>query len=211
MRDNYTHIIAILDESGSMEICKNDVKHGFDNFVREQRDFPGKCTFTLIKFNEQSTYVHTGVSVNDIPPLDFHPQGRTALYDAMGLAIKSTGEWLSKMEESERPSKVICMTFTDGENNASRQFTKQQIREMVELQTNIYKWHFVFLGANMDGMAEGQSLGVAAAAAASYSVDQTREAYRSLSVQTKSLRANQIRSFTFTDDDRRKLKSEKAG
>ena len=84
----------------------------------------------------------------------------TALLDAVGRTINSVGERLNKTPEEERPGHVIFAITTDGYENASHEFTKAKVKEMIEHQQDKYSWTFMFLGANIDAVSEGASLGI---------------------------------------------------
>lgn len=168
MKDNLTDITIVLDRSGSMATVADDTKHGFDQFVKEQQECEGEANLTLVQFDTEYEFVHEGKNINDIPPLDFHPRGMTALLDAMGKAIAQTGERLSKMSEEERPGKVVFVIFTDGQENSSKEFKKATVTGMIKNQTDNYKWQFVFLGANQDAIAEAGSFGINHMSAMSY-------------------------------------------
>jgi hypothetical protein len=73
------------------------------------------------------------------------------------------------MAEDERPSKVIVLIITDGEENASREFNYEQIKEMVERQTKVYNWEFLFFGANIDSFSVGASIGISSNRTVNYS------------------------------------------
>jgi hypothetical protein len=51
MDSNYTHIVILLDRSGSMGHLRNDVIGGVNNFIAEQRKLPGRATVTLAQFD----------------------------------------------------------------------------------------------------------------------------------------------------------------
>jgi hypothetical protein len=85
----------------------------------------------------------------------------TALLDAVGRTVNRIGEKLSKMNEADRPSKVIVLIITDGEENSSKEFSYQQVKEMTEKQRNTYNWEFLFFGANIDSFLAASSLGIA--------------------------------------------------
>lgn len=63
--------------------------------------------------------------------------------------------------EAERPERVLVAIWTDGLENSSSDYTRQQIFDMITHQREVYKWEFVFLAANQDAIAEGNKLGVA--------------------------------------------------
>lgn len=160
MRSDLTDITVVLDRSGSMATVENDTKGGFDKFVQDQKSAPGDANLTLVQFDTVYEFVHSARPIRDIPPLSFQPRGGTALLDAIGRAIKQTGERLKLMDESLRPAKVVFVILTDGEENSSQEYSKKQINEMISHQQNAYKWQFVFLGANQDAIKEASDLGI---------------------------------------------------
>jgi hypothetical protein len=194
-KENFTSINVIIDQSGSMQHLATDTIGSFNTFLSEQKVLPGEANFTLCTFNIDYRLVHDFVKLGSVPNLDdkvYKPNGSTALLDAMGNTINSVGAKLAAMPESERPSKVLFLIITDGQENASREFTKAQIKEMVEHQRNTYNWEFVFMGANIDAIAEGVSLGVAAANTMNYNATAagTRDLYRSVSESVGNYRSS---------------------
>jgi len=164
MKENFTSINVVIDRSGSMQHLTTDTIGGFNQFLKDQKDVPGEAVLTLCTFSTDYSLVHDCLALADVPELDktsYKANGGTALLDALGTTINSVGAKLAAMEEDERPSKVIFLVITDGEENSSQEFTKEQIKSMVEHQQDVYKWQFVFMGANIDSMAEGTSLGIA--------------------------------------------------
>ena len=164
MRKNYTHIAVVLDRSGSMAPLKNDVIGGFNHFLAEQTAEPGEATLTLTQFNTTSEVVYDFVALGRAKTLDadsYEPAGGTALLDAVGKTIDAVGARLAALAESQRPSRVICLIITDGEENSSRIFSKAEVKERVRRQTDRYSWDFVFIGANVDAFHEARGLGVA--------------------------------------------------
>ena len=127
MRQNYTHLVLVLDASGSMGKLTSDTIGSFNSFLSDQKALPDEATFTLCTFNDDTKLVHHFEKLASVPDLTnktYKPNGSTALLDAMGSTIDSVGEKLSSMPESERPSKVLFMVITDGEENVSSRFTK---------------------------------------------------------------------------------------
>lgn len=208
MKNDYTHITAVLDRSGSMATCAEDTKGGFDQFIKDQKEAPGKATFTLVQFDTEYEVVHDAIDIKTVPPLTLVPRGNTALLDALGKAIAVTGEKLEAIKEDDRPATVIFVVLTDGQENSSKEFTKEKIRKKVELQSKTYNWQFVFIGANMDAIAEAASLGVNAAASLTYNARQPKAAYAAVSDQVRSVRAmastGKRSSLSFSDEDRRR-------
>lgn len=162
---------VLLDESGSMGSTRSDTIGAFNSLLQDQKVQPGTATLTLIKFNVEHKIVFNHVDIAHVAELNeksYTPSGGTALYDAWAYAIKHTGEFLASLSEDERPSKVIFVTQTDGLENASVFNNKSKITEMVKHQHSVYNWQFVYLGANHDAMAAGESYGVGASSSLRY-------------------------------------------
>lgn len=163
-KENFTLITAIVDQSTSMRSLTRSTIDGFNLFVKEQREAPGEANLNLCLFSSRHTVPVWFKPLNEVADLDestYHPNGNTALLDAMGTMIDTVGEKLASMPEEERPSRVIFLVITDGEENYSRKYSAEEIKSKVEHQQNVYSWDFVFIGANMDAIAAGGSLGVA--------------------------------------------------
>ena len=158
-----SEIICIIDRSGSMGLIVNDAIGGFNTFLEEQKKIPGDATLTFIQFDTRYEVIHENLNVNDVPPLDnstYKPRGGTALLDAIGETVDSTGQRLANMPEENRPDKIIVAILTDGEENSSRKYNLSKIRKMIEHQRKKYQWEFIYLGANQDAFAEGSKLGI---------------------------------------------------
>jgi len=174
MNKDYCHISMVLDRSGSMSSVAKDTIGGFNNFINEQRKELGACTVTLLQFDTVFDIVHDAVPVGFVPPLTmetYQPRGYTALYDAIGQAINSTGKFLKDKSDSERPNLVVFVILTDGCENSSREFTQEKVFEMIKHQQDVYKWKFVFIGANQDAMAAGGAIGIRAGSSINYAAN----------------------------------------
>jgi hypothetical protein len=211
MRNDLTDINIVLDRSGSMEVVRTDTIGGFNTFLQSQKEAPGEATLTLAQFDDQYEIVYGGKNIQDVPPLTaktFVPRGSTALLDAIGRTINATGSRLEAMPEDERPGRVLFVILTDGQENASREFKKDQINKMIEDQTDIYQWDFVFLGANQDAIQEGSGMGFMAGNSMTYSVSASgvSAAYSSLSMSACGYRSGdgQLKTMFFSDEDRKK-------
>lgn len=184
MKPGLSEIVVVLDQSGSMQGIKSDVIGQFNGFLDDQKKVPGEANFSLVLFDSENyTERYIGEPISKVEPLTeqtYRPGASTPLLDAIGKTIIKVGQKLAAMPEPERPSKVIFVIMTDGLENASTEFKeKGKIKEMVEHQTQKYSWEFIFLGANMDAIAEGTSLGVKASSSHSYAATGTgiRSAY----------------------------------
>jgi uncharacterized protein YegL len=159
MKFGYTHITLVVDRSGSMHHTRTDAEGGIKTFVDEQKAQPGECSFTLFDFDDTVESRFGPDKIANLPAYSLVPRGSTALYDAMGKAIVATGEFLKALPEEDRPEHVVFVTVTDGQENASREYTHPQIKAMVEKQESDYRWQFVFLASNIDAAKTGALLG----------------------------------------------------
>lgn len=177
MRTDLTDITMVIDRSGSMESIRSDAEGGINTFIESQKSESGEALLTLVQFDGEYEFVHKGVSIGSVPRFELVPRGSTALLDAVGRAINETGARLAAMDESQRPGLVVFVIVTDGAENSSREFTRDQICKMVEHQQSAYKWQFTFLAANQDAFAAGGSMGIAQDGIAAFSPDKMQGTY----------------------------------
>jgi hypothetical protein len=209
---NKTSITVVLDKSGSMHPVRADTVGGFNSFVEAQKKLPGECEISLVQFNEESTFTYKSKNIQELKEgvsLDaYNPDGNTALLDAVGVAITQKGKELSELKEEDRPSKVMFVIITDGAENSSKSFTREQIKTMIEHQKNVYNWDFTFLGANIDTEETAGQIGIASNKALSFSTRSKGGANRAFAAATSyasSLRActsNDNSQIGYTDADR---------
>jgi uncharacterized protein YegL len=158
---NKSLIVLILDDSGSMKFQAPKMNEAMISFIGTQKALPGECEVSVTKFGDEC-----GKSVvGDIETLVFPEitgdSGMTALYDAIGTVVGRVGENLAKLNEADRPGKVIVVIVTDGLENKSTKFTSATVNAIIKEQTDTYKWEFIYLGANQDSFAVSQSMGIA--------------------------------------------------
>jgi len=206
MKSGYTDITLILDRSGSMSVIKCDTIGGVNQYIDSQKNGPGECRFSLVQFNESHEKLHDGKLISEVGPLTtetFVPYGCTALFDAIGNTINSTGRRLAAMHENNRPDKVIVVIVTDGLENSSTEFSGQQIREMIDHQTGKYNWEFVFVGANQDAILSGNKLGIDSSRSLCYIANciGTRRLYDSLAANTMDVRCGTKSNMSWTEKD----------
>ena len=188
MPSDLTDVTVILDRSGSMELCREEAQNGVNHFVEEQQKEPGECLFSLVQFDSEYEFVRKGVPIADVREFKLVPRGMTALLDAVGRAINETGERLAAMNEDDRPGLVVFVIVTDGQENASHEFTKAQVKEMIERQQKDYQWQFTFLGANQDAFAEAGAIGIRAGATANFNAKCAQAGFDSASVCLSGMR-----------------------
>jgi uncharacterized protein YegL len=173
-----TEIVFVLDETGSMGRIREDTIGSFNHFVEEQREVEGRATLTLVEFSktpdeDNFRLQYEGLPLEEVEPLiheTYRPRGFTPLLDAIGSTIDSVSARVKRTEEEKRPDLVIVAVLTDGLENASSEYTLEQVRAKVEHQES-EGWKFIFLGANMDAVQVGGEMGFGA----THSFDASRE------------------------------------
>ena len=193
MKNNHTEIAFILDRSGSMNACQDAAISGFNTFLHDQQQVEGLARLTLVLFDDEYLVPVSSLPVQEVTPLTLEtyvPRNSTALLDAIGQTVDELGKRLSDLPEKHRPSQVIVTILTDGLENASRRFTWSSISDRIKHQTEVYKWTFLFLGANQDAIATAAQMSIAAANASSYASDKigTVSSHRSFSRKVTGLR-----------------------
>ena len=160
MRNDYIHITFVIDKSGSMYSSKDEVVSGVQKIINEQKENKdGKCTVSLYTFNDKVEEEFVGVDVNNLPTFKYHPDSMTAMNDGLGVAIDNTGKWLAAMDEEDRPGKVLVAVFTDGLENASKEYTLKQVQDKIKEQTDVYSWEFVYMGCDITTTKAADELG----------------------------------------------------
>ena len=159
--DVLVHVSFLIDRSGSMGGLQSDVVDGFNGFLAEQREKPADCTLTLVQFDSNDPYevIHDAVPVEKVPDLtreQYRPRGTTPLLDALGTLIETADARMAGIEHAEDQ---IVAVFTDGLENASREWTRAKLFDVVTARRN-EGWTFVFMGANQDSYAEAGRLGM---------------------------------------------------
>lgn len=174
MKTGLTELVFILDKSGSMGGLERDTIGGYNANLTANREVEGECKVTTVLFDTAYTLLHDRVDikkVKDITEKEYAVGGGTALLDALGRTINSIGRALDGLDEDKRPEKVLFVIVTDGEENSSKEFSAEQVREMVTHQREVYSWEFIFLGANIDAVQTATQYGFAANMAQNYHAD----------------------------------------
>lgn len=214
MKSGLTKLVLILDRSGSMQAIRDDAIGGYNNFLDEQSKVPGDASVTLVQFDDQYELVYKNMPIKQAPKLSyetFAPRGTTALLDAFGRTIDEVGKELSALDDNQRPERVIVCMVTDGQENASKKYSCKQIAEMVEHQRTKYNWGFLFIGANMDAIAEASKLGINKLQSITYRANSvgTKAVYDSMSDVVSAMRCcstQDMNAVAFSEEDREKQK-----
>ncbi len=174
MKKNLTEIVFILDRSGSMSGLESDTIGGFNAMIEKQKKEPGEALISTVLFSTDSEVIHDRVSLDKMGKLtekEYHVGGSTALLDAVGEAIHHIGNVHKYAREEDRPEKTLFVITTDGMENASRYYSYDRVKAMIEYEKKEYGWEFLFLGANIDAAREAARFGIGASCAADYHAD----------------------------------------
>ena len=174
MKKGLTELVFILDRSGSMRGLERDTIGGFNSMLDKQRRAEGQALVSTVLFDNESEVIHDRVDLRGIADMteqQYTVRGCTALYDAVGGAIHHIGNVHKYAREEDRPEKTLFVITTDGLENASRRYTYDKVKAMIERQREKYGWEFLFLGANIDAAREAARFGIRADCAADYHAD----------------------------------------
>ena len=173
MMKHLTEIVFILDRSGSMAGLEADTIGGFNALVEKQKAEPGEALISTVLFDNFSEVIHDRVPLSRIQPMtrkDYYVRGCTALLDAVGDAIHHIGIVHRYIRPEDRPEKTLFVITTDGMENASRRYTYDRVRSMIE-EKKALGWEFLFLGANIDAAREAARFGIGQDYAVDYLAD----------------------------------------
>ncbi|MBQ2764147.1 MAG: VWA domain-containing protein [Firmicutes bacterium] len=194
-KNNRTELVFILDRSGSMTGLESDTIGGFNSMIQKQKEEPGDVRVSTILFDHELLLLHDRMDLHALRPLtekDYIVRGSTALLDAVGCAIDRTVAIRRHTLPEYRADKVLFVIITDGYENASRRYSYEKVKAMIELEKEKYGWEFIFLGANIDAAATAQKFGIAEDRAVNYHADSlgTKETYRAVGCAVQEMRQN---------------------
>lgn len=174
MKKNLTELVFILDKSGSMCGLEKDTIGGYNSMLEKQKKLPGECIITTVLFDNHYELLHDRIDSRAIKPItekEYYVGGSTALLDAIGKTIHKIGMAQKNTAEDYRAEKVMFVIITDGAENASRFYSAQEVKEMIQRKKERYGWEFIFLGANIDAVETAGRFGIDADRAVDYVPD----------------------------------------
>jgi hypothetical protein len=205
-----TDIIVVLDRSGSMQSIGTSTVDGFNLFIKEQKAAKGEATITLVQFDNEYQIDYKNQPINETVDLilgeTFVPRAMTALFDAVGRTIN----------EIDTKNDVVFVIVTDGMENASREFDKKTVFEMIK-EKETKGWNFIFLGANQDAIKAGGELGIKAGNSMTYNANNgsVNAMYTNLSSKIGNFRSSKMNVnitqdslanvLEFTENDRKEV------
>ncbi len=213
-KNNITELVFIIDRSGSMGGLESDTIGGFNAMIEKQRKEDGECYISTVLFDNVSEVLHDRVKLEDIKPMtdaDYYVRGCTALVDALGDAIRHIGNIHKYARAEDVPQHTMFVITTDGMENASRKYTSDEVKGMIQRQKERYNWEFLFIGANIDAVETAANYGIDADKAVNYLADEqgTKVVYDSVANAVSCVRASKRlnRSWSAKINEDYKLRS----
>ena len=150
-------LIIVLDESGSMKIMGNEPIDAVNTYINQFKTTSNKkATVTFVTFNNNVKYHMKDLCIEDIveiPNNIYKPCGETSLHDTVCYTINTA-------LNSSKSNNKIMVIITDGLENNSSKYNKDDVKNMIEMVESKYDWKLVFLGANIDSFEESASLNI---------------------------------------------------
>lgn len=214
IKNNITELVFILDRSGSMAGLEGDTIGGFNSLIEKQRKQDGECYVSTVLFDNVSEVIHDRVKLSEIKLMtdkEYYVKGCTALIDAIGGAIKHIGNIHKYARPEDVPEHTMFVITTDGAENASRKFSSDEVKKMIERQKEKFGWEFLFIGANIDSVETAKHFGIGADRAVNYHADSqgTSVLYESVSDTVCCMRASRPIEADWSDRINKDFKSRK--
>ena len=210
-KNDLTDITIIMDRSSSMFACQEEAQNGVNAFIQEQKEQKGEALFSFIQFDTQYETLYSGIDLKDAGEFTLQPRGMTALLDAVGKGITDTAKRINKL--AQKPSLVVFVILTDGQENSSSEFSREQIKTLIDKHQKEDGWQFTFLGANQDAFAEAGSLGIAKGGTINYGVHNSHQVFSMTSANVSQMRSCAMVgadvSNEYTDEQREEAVKEK--
>ena len=208
--NNITELVFILDRSGSMSGLESDTVGGFNTMIEKQKKQNAPCYVSTVLFNHTSEVLYDRVKLGEVQKMteeNFFVGGSTALMDAIGGAIHHIGNIHKYIRTEDVPANTMFVIMTDGMENASRRYSSEQVKQMIERQKKRYGWEFLFIGANIDAVETADRYGIRRERAVNYcqTPEGVRESYCMMSEAISKLRKEE----NLDDGDWKKDKKKK--
>ncbi len=194
-KNNTTELVFILDRSGSMAGLESDTIGGFNSMIEKQKNQDGKCYVSTVLFDDRIEVVHDRVELSSIKKMtenDYYVRGCTALIDAIGSSIRHIANIHKYARPEDVPENTLFVITTDGMENASHQFSSDEVKRMIEKEKAKYGWEFIFIGANIDAVETAKQFGINSDRAVNYHADSkgTKVLYEAVSDAVCNVRCN---------------------
>lgn len=195
MKNNITELVFILDRSGSMAGLEADTIGGFNAMIEKQKKLYGTVYVSTVLFANDSKVLHDRMDISKIEPMtdrDYFVGGGTALIDAIGGAIHHIGNVHKYARPEDVPEHTLFVITTDGMENASHNYSADEVRRMIRKEEEKYGWEFLFLAANIDAAETAERIGIRRERSANYRYDKggTGKLYETMSEVVCSVRCS---------------------
>lgn len=192
-KKSMNRIHFILDESGSMSHARQSTIDGFNEYVNGLRNDKNgnKYKISLTKFEGGNIVrLFTDLNIKKVKDLtfdDYCPCGGTNLNDAIGSTMQD-------MEKNKIRGKhnTLVIIMTDGYENASREWTKETVSDLIKKKEKKDGWTVTFLGANIDTQAVSRDYAISIDNARSYTTEGMVGTMRNLGTATVMYASNAI-------------------
>ena len=174
MKNNITELVFILDRSGSMAGLESDTIGGFNAMLEKQKKEDGVAYVTTMLFDTRFESLHDHLRIEKVHAMtekDYTPGGCTALLDAVGNTVRHIAGIHKYDRPEDVPEKTVVVITTDGLENASRRYSLEQVKALIEHEQEEYGWEFLILGANIDAVETANSIGINSARTANFIAD----------------------------------------
>ena len=174
MKNDLTELVFILDRSGSMQGLEKDTIGGFNSMIERQKYAEGSAFISTVLFDHESVVLHDRVPLDKVAPMtekDYTVRGCTALLDAIGSTVQHIGNIHKYARPEDVPAHTLFVITTDGMENASRRYSSDEVKKMIERQKEKYGWEFLFLGANIDAVETAKHFGISEDRAVNFRCD----------------------------------------
>ena len=171
IKNNITELVFIIDRSGSMAGFEADTVGGFNSMIEKQKKVDGKVYVSTVLFDNVSEVIHDRVDIEKVEPMtenEYSVRGCTALLDALGGAIHHIGNVHKYARPEDVPEKTMFIITTDGMENASHNYSREWVKEMIRRQEEKYGWEFIFVAANIDAVETAERIGIRRERAVNY-------------------------------------------
>lgn len=152
-------LVFLIDKSGSMYGSEKDTIGGFNSLIEREKAKDYNVNVTTILFNQGYEVLYERMPISEVCMLttdEYFVDGSTALLDAIGRTVTTLDRQVC--------NKVLFVIMTDGMENSSVEFSKSQIRKMIDS----HDWEFLYIGADIDSYAEAGKIGIRKSRTANY-------------------------------------------
>ena len=196
------NIRLVLDRSGSMSSCRKETVDSINEYINEIQKESVEGIFTLSIFDSQSIDIPISrIPVREMSTLGYDflvPRGGTPLYDAIGTAVHD----LSNFNYVDNEKKVLVIV-TDGYENASREYSNDAIKRLIEDKTK-EGWLIIYLGADHDAFTQSRNMGFELEKTLHYSKGDSRDAFKAVATRTTTYyKGDRFDKNVFLEKERR--------